>query len=142
MAWWGWAILASIGWGVHYTLIGRALTVISPITLFWLPVIPLTIFLPFYYNILISDAKSLYYSTIDVQLSSGLAMFTSIAASIALYRAISGSNASLASLIEITYPVFIIIFAAIIFNENYLSWSTALGGFFILLGASIVIYNN
>ncbi len=142
MTWWMWGVLTAITWGVHYNLIARVLTVLSPISIFWLPIIPLIITLPFYYKTLLSDAKELYLSTYDVQLSAGVLVFTTIIGTFALYRTIAGSNPYLAALIEISYPIFVIIFAAIIFSNNYLSWSSVIGGLLIVSGTVLVIYHN
>jgi len=140
--WYVYAFSASLIWGVHYVLLGRALTTISPISLYWLPTIPLTLFLPFYYKTLIQDYHNLLQATNDVKISAGIVMFTSVIASLLLYKAIHSSNASLASLIEITYPVFVVIFAMVIFGENHLSSTVMVGGSLIMLGTGIVIYGS
>jgi drug/metabolite transporter (DMT)-like permease len=142
MTWWMYATLAAMIWGVHYPLVGKALTTISPITVYFIPSIVLFAFLPFYYKTLISDYHSLMAGDVSVKISAFALMFTSIAASLLLYKAIYGSNATVASLIEITYPVFVALFAFIIFNENHLTWNVAAGGMLIMAGTGLIIYNN
>ena len=140
IAWWGYAVIASVIWGVHYVLIGRAMTVISPITLYWMPIIPLVIFLPFYYKTLIADAHALMVASSDVKISVSIVMFTSIIASVALYKAIQGNNPTIASLIEISFPIFVAIFAYLIFGDNHLnSWHAIAGGALIIAGTVLVI---
>ncbi len=53
---------------------------------------------------------------------------------------ITHKNATLAGLIEISYPIFIVLFAFIIFNESQFTVSTAAGGVLIFLGV-VVIYH-
>ena len=143
IAWWGWALIASVVWGVHYNLIGKALTVASPITLYWLPSILLIAALPFYYKILVEDYYKIIAATADVKVSVVVMIFTSIIASLALYKAVAGSNATIASLIEISYPVFVALFAYLIFGENHLtSWHFVVGGMLILVGTGLVIYGG
>ena len=52
--------------------------------------------------------------------------------------AIQSKNASLMSLIEISYPVFISLFAWLLFRESQLTVASAIGGAFILVGVAIV----
>ncbi|MDB5477791.1 MAG: hypothetical protein JWM96_286 [Alphaproteobacteria bacterium] len=51
-----------------------------------------------------------------------------------IYSAIKGKNATSASLIEISYPLFIAFFAWAIFRHNQLSMDAVIGGAFILFG--------
>jgi len=130
-------------WGVHYVLLERAMTVASPITVFITPTILSLLIIPFVYETLVADYKALAASTYDVKISMGMIMFTGIIASLALYKSIQMSNASLASLIEIAYPIFVVIFAYIIFDQNQLThWSNILGGLLILIGAALVVYKG
>ena len=142
IAWYIWALAAAILWGIHYPLVGKALTTISPITVYFIPSILLFVSLPLYYKTLIGDYHSLMEASTTVKLSTIAVMFTSIAASVLLYKAIHGSNATLASLIEITYPVFVALFAFLIFKENHMNWSVAFGGLLIMVGTGLIIYNN
>ena len=142
MPWYAYALLASVFWGIHYNIVGKTLTAVSPITVYFMPTIVLIATLPLYYETLISDYHSLMAADWSVKLSSFAVMFTSIVASVLLYKAIHSSNATLASLIEISYPVFVAIFAFLIFRENHMSWNVALGGLLIMGGTSLIIYNN
>lgn len=58
----------------------------------------------------------------------------SISGTIFIYAAIKGKNATSASLIEISYPLFIAFFAWAIFRHNQLSMDAVIGGAFILFG--------
>ncbi len=59
-----------------------------------------------------------------------------------IYHAIGGRNATVASLIEISYPLFVALFAWLFFRELQINWQTALGGLLILSGVSIVFLSN
>ncbi|MEK7530803.1 MAG: DMT family transporter [Patescibacteria group bacterium] len=57
--------------------------------------------------------------------------------------AIQSNNATIAGLIEISYPLFIILFSYLIFREENLSLGTAIGGLFIFTGvATIYLFNR
>lgn len=140
ITWWMYAIFASLIWGIHYNLIAKAMTVASPITIYALPNIILIASLPLWYKVIINDVQSVMASSGEVKAAVGAIMFTSILGTVAAYKAIHTSNATIASLIEITYPVFVAIFAALLFHENHLNWPIAIGGTMIMLGTGVIIY--
>jgi drug/metabolite transporter (DMT)-like permease len=53
---------------------------------------------------------------------------------------IQGKNATLAGLIEITYPLFIALFAYFAFGEAQLSLASALGGTLIFAGVATIYF--
>ncbi len=55
---------------------------------------------------------------------------------------IVAKNATLAGLIEISYPVFIALFGYILFKNTQISLSTCIGGILIFLGVFIIYYFN
>lgn len=143
MNWWMYASIGAMLWGVHYVLLERAMTVAQPITVYIIPNVLLIITLPFWYKIVIEDYKNIMAAGMDVKASVVAIMFTSIIASLLVYKSISLSNATLASLIEIAYPVFVAIFAYVIFGENHLThWTNILGGLLIFSGAGLVVYKG
>lgn len=142
MTWWMYALVTAMIWGVHYVLLGRILAVVSPITMYVLPAIPLLFFIPLYYRTVSSDIASIMQSSNEIKISVIITMITSAAASMALFKAIQGSNATYASLIEVTYPVFVVLAGWVIFQENHLTWPVGIGGLLILSGAGIIIYSN
>ena len=56
-----------------------------------------------------------------------------------LYFAIGARNATLASLIEISYPLFVVLFAWLFFRETHLNAATAIGGILIMAGVALVL---
>lgn len=51
-------------------------------------------------------------------------------------------NATLAGLIEISYPIFIALFAYLVFKENQVNTGTIVGGFIIFVGVFLVYFFN
>lgn len=71
-----------------------------------------------------------------------VALFTSAAGALLIYMAIGEKNATLASLIEISYPLFVAIFAWVFFRDAQINLATALGGAMILGGVAVVFLGN
>ena len=67
---------------------------------------------------------------------------TSLLGAVLLYVSIAGKNATLASLIEVTYPVFVAFFAFVMFRHIHLNASVIAGGLMVIAGAGLIIYNN
>lgn len=53
---------------------------------------------------------------------------------------ITSKNATLAGLIEVSYPLFIILFSYLLFKENHVNWGIALGGLLIFCGVAMVYW--
>ena len=51
----------------------------------------------------------------------------------------SAKNPTLASLIEISYPIFVVVFAWLFFREMQLNAMTLFGGLLVLAGVSVII---
>jgi drug/metabolite transporter (DMT)-like permease len=67
-----------------------------------------------------------------------VAVVSSAAGALLIYIAIGEKNATLASLIEISYPFFVAVFAWLFFRETQFSWPTVFGGLLILGGVAVV----
>lgn len=55
------------------------------------------------------------------------------------YAAMSAKNPTLASLIEISYPIFVVFFVWIFFREIQLNSITLCGGLLVILGVSVIV---
>ena len=55
-------------------------------------------------------------------------------ANLMILRSIQLSNATLASIVEITYPLFTVAFSYMLFRTNTLNWDVAFGGTLIFIG--------
>jgi drug/metabolite transporter (DMT)-like permease len=71
-----------------------------------------------------------------------VALVSSAAGTLLIYMAISQKNATLASLIEISYPLFVALFTWIFFRQAQLNPMTAVGAAMILGGVGIVFLAN
>lgn len=55
------------------------------------------------------------------------------------YAAMAAKNPTLASLIEISYPIFVVLFVWIFFREIQLNTLTLCGGLLVILGVSVIV---
>ncbi len=136
------ALFGAVVWGIHYNLISKAMTVASPMTVYAIPNVLLIASLPFWYKLLVADVQSILAAPGEIKAAVGAMMVTSILGSVVVYKAVHMSNATLASLIEITYPIFVAIFGIILFQQNHLSWPIVVGGLLIMTGTGVIIYFN
>lgn len=140
LPWYMYAIGAALVWGVHYNLLSKAMTTISPITAYWLPTTIMLLGMPLFYKTLWSDFQATLKADLAVQVSVSVIAFTSFLATVLLYKAIQSHNPVHASLIEITFPLFVAICSILLFKENHLDVPTVIGGLLILSGAGVIIY--
>jgi drug/metabolite transporter (DMT)-like permease len=72
----------------------------------------------------------------------GLIALTSLAGTVLLYLAVRGRNATLASLIEISYPAFVALFAWLLFRDWQLNAGVLLGAALVFAGTMLIILNS
>jgi drug/metabolite transporter (DMT)-like permease len=58
------------------------------------------------------------------------------------YAAMSAKNPTLASLIEISYPLFVVLFAWIFFREMQLNAVTLCGGLLVVAGVTVIFFGE
>jgi drug/metabolite transporter (DMT)-like permease len=63
-----------------------------------------------------------------------------MAAELLIGFSITSKNATLSGLIEISYPLFIAIFAYLLFNDNQMNAGTVVGGALIFSGIFVIYY--
>lgn len=139
------ALLASAFWGLNYLFFEKLLAKLS---LFGLLAIQFSIIgivfalLAYFRGELsptlntITNAPSLFKWLFI------LGLITSIIAELTIGASIQSKNATLAGLIEISYPIFIALFSIIIFRQNNITWSVIIGGLLIFGGISVVYFFN
>lgn len=66
----------------------------------------------------------------------------SFAACYSSVAAVRSGGAAFASIIEISYPLWVILFTTLLNGENNISWRTVVGGFIIFLGTLFVIKSH
>lgn len=140
--WYITALGAALIWGIHYPLIDNALKKISLFSVLLLTVIPILLIAPFFSAALANDYETFKTLGTTDKLSVAAIGLTSLLASSLLFMSIESKNATLASLIEITYPVFVALFSFILFKHSHINPSVILGGILVITGAGIIIMHN
>lgn len=143
--WFFYALITSVIWGLGYVLSEKVLKAgVSPSFLMFLYTAFATpVFLAFSYY-----SKSLK-SSMTAILNDGQIMFYFICvvvlftiANILIFKSVVLKNATLASLVEITYPLFTVIFSFLFFKEFHLNHLTMAGTFCIFLGVGLIYLNG
>jgi len=141
LPWYLTALGAAVVWGIHYPLVDHALKRVSLTSVLLLTAIPILI-LPLVSRGITADFAALRAMGWSERLPIIALSFTSLAGSVLLYLSISGKNATLASLIEITYPVFVALFAFLLFRQVHLNGSVLIGAALVFAGVAIIILGN
>ena len=143
--WLFYALGAAVLWGINYAVSGRVLERgVSAYTLFLLDLV---------FGFLViggfvlgtGRAKSVLSEVRSLGPDWPLllvVMSCVTAAGLLSFMAIGAKNATLASLIEISYPLFVAFFAWLFFREVQWSWPTVLGGAMTLGGVAVVYLGN
>ena len=140
--WYLTAIGAAMIWGVHYPLIDNALKKLSLVTVLLLTALPVALLIPFFLPSLIADYRLVSAMTWNERAPVLGITLTSLLASILLFLSIESKNATLASLLEITYPLFVAVFAFLMFREVHINASVIVGSALVMAGVGIIILNN
>ena len=140
-----WIILAlgaSITWGLTYVLNEQVYKKISVVTS-----LGITTFVTSIVMLVLAYGQGFLGKDIQAISRSNRLLWLVIGETVALIVAelfigfsITNKNATLAGLIEISYPIFIAIFTYLIFRENQINWGTFVGGLLIFAGVAVVYY--
>ena len=131
------AVGAAITWGLVYTIDERILTKASPGNLLFVSsFITLILTLPFfiadksYIKELVLTDKPTFLLIIGSQVLGALASFF-------IFSSIKSTGAAFASIIEISYPLFVVLFSVLLLKSqfNVYFW---IGGLFMVIGAVII----
>ena len=143
MTWWGYALLSSACWGMQYLLLE---------TLFRrVPFAAAYSFLSIANGLLVAAVLFCLYPKQDwTQLWQGkrilgmMALYLIFGSGAYLFNAyaIRNKDATFASLLEITYPVFIILFTGLFLRKFHLSLVGSIGAAMILAGSAIVVLSQ
>ena len=140
--WYVTALAAALVWGIHYPLVDFALKRVSVFSVLLLSVLPVLLLMPVFLRDLARDLDTVRALPGAEQAMIAVIGLTSLLGAVLLYLSIAGKNATLASLIEITYPVFVAFFAYVMFRHIHLNASVIVGGLLVIAGAGLIIYNN
>lgn len=136
------AIAAAVVWGLHYPLIEHALKRVSLTTVVLLTAAPMALVALVFPARLADDWRALTTLPWGERGLIGLIALTSLAGTVLLYLAVRGRNATLASLIEISYPAFVALFAWLLFREWQLNAGVLFGAALVFAGTALIIVNS
>jgi drug/metabolite transporter (DMT)-like permease len=140
MLWLILALLASIFWGLTYVIqesLFRYITVTTYLTIVSFFTFVIIGILGIRENTLIPNIKTILDSK-ELMIWVFAAIVIYIAAELCIGFSIEGKNSTLAGLIEISYPLFIVLFSFLIFRQNHLTFGTIIGGIFIACGVVVI----
>jgi uncharacterized membrane protein len=139
--WMVYALAAAIIWGISYAASGRVIERgMTPLVFFFLytffgaTAAATALVVTGKAGALGSEFRSLEGDWVWLL----VAVISSAAGGLLIYMAIGEKNATLASLIEISYPFFVALFAWLFFRDVQFNWQTLVGGVLILAGVSVV----
>jgi len=145
MTWFFYALGAALIWGINYAVSGRLLERgMSPQTLFFLDLVCGALVL----TLLISATGKWSSTASEIRAVQPdlvwliIAITASVSAGLLIFLSIQAKNATVASLIEVTYPLFTAFFAWILFRQNTINLATLVGALFIFAGVVIVARAN
>lgn len=145
MLWLVYALGAAFIWGINYAVSGRLLERgMSPQTLFLLDLV----FGAMALVVVISLTGRWSATVTEIQQARPdlvwlvIAVVASVSAGLLIFMSIQTKNATVASLIEVTYPLFTALFAWLLFRQTTLNPATIIGGLFIFIGVLIVARGN
>lgn len=146
--WWVFSIIAAALWGLHFNLVVKVSNVLpkdiyTPLTIFSITSVSMLLLLPIFHQKIGANLVTLWHAGSDIRLSVIALIFTAIIAANLLYIAMQLSpNATIAALLDITYPVFIALVAWLLYKENHLDWSVLAGGALIFSGAMLIVWKH
>ena len=138
------ALGASVLWGLSYVLFEQVYKKISIMTALW--IVCLIMFGAMLIGSILTG--SLKPDMFAIQSSKKLqwlllgGIATAILADVFIALSITNKNATLAGLVEISYPIFIALFAYLLFKQTQLNTATIIGGILIFTGVFIIYFFN
>ena len=138
------ALSASVLWGLSYVLFEQVYKKMSIVTS--LSLVCLVMFVVFGIWSLLGG----YFKPDLAALTSSKRLFwifaagtlTALVADLFIGLSIHGKSATLAGLIEISYPIFIALFAYFLFKEHQLNTATVIGGLLVFVGVFVIYFFN
>ncbi len=139
--WFFYAVAASVVWGLRYAASGKLME--YQLTPAFLLLMQCFLSLPVYFwfaargGRLRENWEKAVYDPSIVWIFA-LYIAAGVLANYMILASISMKNATIASLIEISYPLFITLFAFILFREVHLNWNSAAGAALIFAGIGLI----
>jgi len=140
MTWLFLALLTAIFWGLTYASTEQVTRFVDPKTYLTFSCVVGAILYSLWGYFDGTLSKDL--NTGGLQKGIGFALLASLAAFIASYCSVAAvklGGASYASIVEISYPVWVVAFLWLMTGANTLSWNMVIGGLVIFAGTTIVL---
>ncbi len=137
--WFSYAIVAAVLWGIHYSLaekIGERISLLSVLAIEMI-LGGMLIGLYAYLTTLKTDLVTLWVNPPLMRLTL-IEIVVVIFANVAIVLSIQAKNATTAAFIELSYPLFTILFTWILFHEHHLNLMTIIGSILIAFGVVCV----
>lgn len=137
------ALGASLFWGMSYVLseeIYKKISVFTSLSIMSLAVFVLTLAMAYFTGNLRPDLVEIASSKRLMWYVLG-GIFALLIAELFIGFSIVSKNATLAGLIEISYPIFIALFSYVLFKNN-ITTPTIIGGLIIFTGVFVIYYFN
>ena len=142
MPWYVAALAAAVVWGLHYPLVAHALRHLSAVGVLLLTILGIAAMALINLKAVGNDFAALRGMDARGRTLVMLLPLTSLLGSWLLYVSIGQKNATLASLIEISYPVFVALFAYVLFRETTLDALTLIGATMVFAGVGLIIWHH
>ncbi len=136
------ALGAALSWGIHYPLVEHALRRISLVSVLLLTAVPIALLAALFHEQIGADIRTVAGLGWRDKLPILTLMLTSLAGTVLLFTAIGARNAAMAAVIEISYPLFVALFAWLLFRRVEVNASLVIGGLLVFSGVAIIILNN
>ena len=138
--WLALAVSASVLWGIAYALheqVYRHVSVLTSLTISY-AVATVGLMIALVATKAYRNDLATIFGSKQVMLLIGAEAAVSVLAALLIGFSIQGKDATVAGLVEMSYPLFIIIFSYLLFREGHLTWSVALGGALIFAGVAVI----
>ena len=134
------ALLSAVFWGISYCFAERIMDQgVSPAFLLLLQGIvtfPVYIIFAYFSNTLGTSLGA--FDNTKIIVLTAVTTIALVLGNLLILTSIDMKNATLANLVEISYPLFTFLIAWTVFKDVQLSWSTAFGGLLILAGVGVI----
>lgn len=142
--WLVYAFLAATIWGLDYVLGEKIFKYrISPVTLLTLQMfIGVIIFFIAGYRMQLKQELALILSNRTLLWITVAAILSFNLGNLFIFLSIRAKNATLAALIELSYPIFTMVFAWLLFQENHVTISVTIGSILIFAGIVVIALFN
>lgn len=136
--------MASLLWGLNYVAVEKVAAYMSVYTL-----LACELVIAFIVILLIGVAKGTLNTDIHTILTNKKLVFFILLSIIsftlgnfAIASSVAAKNATLAGIIEVSYPIFIVLFSWLILGQTHLNSSVVIGGLMIIAGVLVVYFNS